>query len=710
MPWNPEETLAAAMQAFQKDDLEAADRLARAILQRTRDHAQAQHLRALVAYRSGKHAVAVRQWRHLAERFPACVEFHYNLAIVLEETGEVGEAESAYRRALVANPDWADAHFNLGLLLRRQDRLGEAADSFRRAISCRPGHPDSHNNLGEALLELGDVEGARTCLNRALELQPGLARAHNNLGKVSAIEKRFAAAAGHFESALALDPVSESAWNNLGLALHAMGESDRAEQAFHNALAARPDNLRARWNLFTSRLKVIYRSPEEVVRSREAYLHDLEELDRTCRLDSPGAITEAAEAVGSTQPFYLAYQGEVDRDLQVRYGALVARIMAARFPSFAVAPRLQPSPPGERIRVGFVSRWFVNHSVWKIPVRGWVRALDRKRFRLYGYHTGHERDDRTAEAESMFDVFVQGPLSVESWCERIRADAPHILIFPEIGMDPFTAKLGALRLAPVQGSTWGHPDTTGLPTLDFYLSSSLMEPEGAEAHYSERLVRLPNLSIHYQPSPTTGVFLARERFNLPGESVLYWCPQSLYKYLPQYDDVFPRIASGVPRARFVFIRYGGGEGVNAIFRERMDGGFRRFGLSASEYCTYLPRLDAAEFDAMAGLSDLFLDSIGWSGCNTTLEALARDLPVITLPGATMRSRHSAAFLERMGIRGTTAKSIDEYVAIATAMGLDPALRAAASADIRKRKEILYNDRECIQALEEFLISQVQENS
>ena len=186
-----------------------------------------------------------------------------------------------------------------------------------------------------------------------------------------------------------------------------------------------------------------------------------------------GRAPHLARGVGSNQPFYLAYQGMNDRDLQARYGALVCRLMAERYPS----PEL-PAPPqaDEPVRVGIVSGFFRQHSNWKIPIKGWMTGLDRERFHLFGYHTGPERDAATDEAASLCERFVRGPLSVDGWRAEIAADRPHVLIYPEVGMNPMAARLAAQRLAPVQCNSWGHPDTSGFPTLDYYLSSDLMEP------------------------------------------------------------------------------------------------------------------------------------------------------------------------------------------------------------------------------------------
>src|SRR6185312_6421819 len=115
---------------------------------------------------------------------------------------------------------------------------------------------------------------------------------------------------------------------------------------------------------------------------------------------------------------------------------------------------------------------------------------------------------------------------------EIGADAPHVLIYPEIGMDPMAARLAALRLAPVQCSSWGHPQTSGYPTIDHFLSSAAMEAEGADAFYSERLVRLPGLSTAYTPLPGAPAVVGRADLGLREDAVVYWCGQSLQKHLP----------------------------------------------------------------------------------------------------------------------------------------------------------------------------------
>jgi protein O-GlcNAc transferase len=108
------------------------------------------------------------------------------------------------------------------------------------------------------------------------------------------------------------------------------------------------------------------------------------------------------------------------------------------------------------------------------------------------------------------------------------------------------------------------------------------------------------------------------------------------------------------------------------------------------------------FPDLLRAGDVYLDSIGWSGGNTTLEAVAVDLPIVTMPTGLMRGRHSAAILARMGLRDTIAIGVEDYCDIATRLGTDPEVRDATVAAIAANKGKLYRDRQSIEGLERFL--------
>jgi protein O-GlcNAc transferase len=261
----------------------------------------------------------------------------------------------------------------------------------------------------------------------------------------------------------------------------------------------------------------------------------------------------------------------------------------------------------------------------------------------------------------------------------------------------------------VQCNSWGHPDTSGFPTLDYYLSSELMEPADGQDHYTERLIRLPNLSVYYEPIDTPEIVVDRQSFGLRSAATVYWCGQSLYKYLPQFDEVFARIAREAGDCQFAFIQYARGAYVNDLFRARLSHAFSAMGLNSEDHCVFLPRLQEHEFVAIAGLCDVFLDSINWSGCNSTLESLRHDLPIVTIAGSHMRSRHSAAILRMMGVTETIAETVNDYVSTAIRLAKDPSWRMAVKRRIAENKHKLYRDEACISALETFLSDTVRYN-
>jgi len=550
--------------------------------------------------------------------------------------------------------------------------------------------------LGNLLARRGRLEDAAACYREAARLKPDDAQTYAGMGDLFMNAHLHEDAASCYREALRLDANLGPVWNRLGLMLSNLGQQVEAITCYDQLLRLEPDSMTARVNRCVARLPVIYRDEAQVACARTVYAEELEAL---CRRGGSGT---SLDAISGLPPFYLAYQGRSDRDLQARYGGFVHAVMSAHYPAWAVPPATGAPLAGEKIRVGFLSSYFYNHSNWKIPLKGWLAGLDKSRFEIFGYHLDDKVDDETALAESLCDRFVHGLTSLESWAEAIRADGLHVLVIPGIGLDAMTHRLAALRLAPVQATSWGHPDTTGLPTIDHFLSSELMEPDDGDEHYTERLIRLPNLSIAYEPPTLPPAEISRAELGVPEDAVFYWCCQALFKYLPRHDGVFPRIAAAVPQACFVFIEYARGEAVTAVFRERLKVAFAGLGLEAARYCRFVPPLSMARFGAVCRVANVFLDALGWSGCNTTLEALANDLPAVTMAGDLMRGRHGAAILTMLGMQDMIAATPEEFTDLAIRLGSDPQLRQYLRLRVARDKHRLYRDQNAVDGLARYL--------
>ncbi|HTY69690.1 MAG TPA: tetratricopeptide repeat protein [Alphaproteobacteria bacterium] len=620
------------------------------------------------------------------------------LGIVAWKTGRLAEAVQLLGATVAAVPAYAEAHKNLGMVLQELGQPGQAIACFRKATELAPNMADAHFQLATLLREKGDVDAAIVIYQRVLAIDPHYAPALNDLGAVLKNRGRLAEAIAYFRRALEVFPNYVVGLINLAGALMDHGDPDAARDLYARARELAPELPDARFGYCLSFIPISYAREAEIAESRAAYARELAALDAHYAAAPASELAAAAQVAGQHLPFYLAYQGEDDRPLQERFGAVFARTMAAGYPEFAGRPPMPPAGAGEPIRVGVVSGFFRSHTVWKL-FGGWVREMDRSRFKLHGYSTSLRRDPETSRAKAAFDVFVETAHSFEALAGTIRAHQLHVLLYPEIGMDQATARLAALRLAPIQAASWGHPETSGLPTIDYFLSSDLMEPQGAEAFYTERLVRLPHLSIHYAPPDVTPAAPDLAGLGVRPAAVKYLCCQSLYKYLPRNDDVFPKIAAGVPDAQFLFIRHHAAPEVTALTQRRLAAAFAAHGLDAARHVVFVPSLDGSHYAGLNAASDVYLDSLEWSGGNTTLEALTAGLPIVTLPGRLMRGRHTAAILAMLGLEQTIARDKDDYVALAIRLGREVEWRKTLALEVARRRDRVYRDATPVRALE-----------
>ncbi|WP_448192941.1 O-linked N-acetylglucosamine transferase, SPINDLY family protein [Azospirillum sp. sgz301742] len=626
-------------------------------------------------------------------------------ARALYRADRLDEAEALVRSARVRFETSPAVHTLLGNIVLTRGRTEEARQHFQRAVALLPSHAEMMHNLGTVLKRLGRLDKAGDGFARAAAAKPELADAHRSAAEVQQAFGRTDAAIARLKRVVALMPEDPRTYLSLGLLLKARDERGGSVPAFRRASLLDPGNTVARLGLCMANLPVLYDRTEELPAARASYRQELLALAQDIRLDTPAAIAAAADSFGSFQPYYLAYQEMPDRDLQEIYGGLACRVMAARYPQWATRPPMPPVEPGRPLRIGIVSGFFRWHTIWKLFIRGWMEGLDRSRFELHGYYTGSVRDACTAAAKRGFDRFTEHSGDFEAMCRRLREDRLHAVIFPEIGMDSMAARLAMLRHAPLQCVSWGHPDTTGMPTIDAFLTSDLMEPAGAEAHYSEELVHMPNLGIRYAELPVAPEPLDLVACGVRPEATVYLCCQYLSKYLPQHDDIFARIAAEVPDSQFLFINPRS-DGLTARLRRRLDAAFAARGLDAARHVVILPYLSPGQYAQLNHRAHIYLDSIGWSGGNTTMEAVAAGLPVVTLPGALMRGRHSAAILQALGVTDTIAAGEDAFVAIAARLAHDVAWRRGLSSRIREAQPRLHDDTSPVRALEAFLEGRV----
>ncbi len=660
-----------------------------------------------VAYQSkGILDKAIKAYLNSIKLNPKNTDAYVNVGIIFKETGRIDEAIDYYRKALYLNPEHVAALYNLGYALQIKRQFDEAIACYQKAVQINPKLIAAYQNLGCIYQDKGLLENGIECFQRVLQIDPLFLDAYIGLGMLFHAKGLIEDAMACFRTALKLKADCANAYYGIGIILNEIGKQDDAMNFFKKAIKYSPNFIQAKWAHCMSHLKPVYQDETSIYDARERYKKELLEVHSLCSSLSRKDIESLTDAVGTIQPFYLTAQGLNNKDLQRIYGEIVCKTMALTYPKFAKLPMRSFKSKIGPLKVGFVSRFFNWHSVWKIPLSGWIKNLDNSKFLIYGYHTGRKKDNITYLARHICDKFVEDIYSFEKLCEIIYEDNLDILIYPEIGMDPVSLKLAALRLAPVQCSSLGHPDTTGLPTIDYYLSSDLMEPPDAEQHYTEKLVRLTNLGFFYEPFKVSNVKFTREDIGLKESSVIFLCSHSLFTHLPQYDLIYPRIAAELKDCHFVFIAHKYRE-ITEKFYFRIKKVFKHEGMNADKYVKILPRLDQERYHMLNKLSDVFLDTIGWSANNSTFEAIFCNLPIVTFPGNLMRQRHCAGILSMMGLTETVASSIENYIDIAVRLGRDKELRRDVAERIMENKHKIYCDKKAIRAFESFLLDAIK---
>lgn len=493
----------------------------------------------------------------------------------------------------------------------------------------------------------------------------------------------------------------------LARALHRIGDGAGARAVCDGILSRWPEAVEARLFRAIAWIPILYDHEDQILPARAAFLAGIEDLAGHLAGNADAARRLAAHA-GQITPYYLPYAGLNDVVLQRAYGEVMAGAMAVAYPDLAARPAMPPVDG--RIRVGIASRHFYRQSNWRSILRGWMRGLDPARFAIHAYHMNDREDECTEEARGLATRFVSGVRSFEDWAGIIRADRLHILLHPSVGSFQDTTRLAMLRLATVQAVAVGHCTTSGLPTMDYVLSGDLAEPVDAASHYTERLVRLPGLGFNYSRPLIGQPQRDRADFGLRPGATVFLSPNTVVKYLPQYDVLYPQIAARSGDCQIVFVLSSRLEAISRRFVKRMKTAFATAGVDADRHLVFLPRLDMADYHDLQRHADIYLDAIGWTGGTSTAMALGHGLPTVTLAGDVFRSRMGMAMLQVLGLRDYVADTPDGFVDRAVRLAAAPDLRVSLRDRILAGAGMIYDDPAVPAALSAFIERAVAERS
>lgn len=552
-------------------------------------------------------------------------EVRLMLGVLAGRQGDHVEAARHLEVACSLEPDNAALHYNLGIALRESGRLEEAAAEFARAADLRPDHSEAHECRAHALMQLGRLPEATAAFRLALRYRPDNAEWHSNLGSVLQAQGYLEDAVASYREALRLKPALATAYDSLGSALTSQGKFDEALACYRESLRRFPRNHRARSNLLLTLNYLPDADPVDVRREHEDW--------------------SAAHAVS------------------------------------AIAPRHDNSPdPERRLRVGYVSPDFRAHSV-AFFIEPLLAGHDRQAVEVVCYSDVPRHDAVTTRLRARADLWRDiHDLKDDAVADRVRADGIDILVDLAGHTAHNRLLVFARRPAPVQVTYLGYPNTTGLTAIDYRLTDGIVDPDGEESFYTERLLRLPGCFLCYQPlddAPPVSALPA-----LGPRHITFGSFNNLAKIGPDVVALWARLTAAVPGARLLVKNPSLTDGAT---RERYYAAFAAAGLEKDrvELVGHTPT--QAEHLALYARVDIALDTFPYNGTTTTCEALWMGVPVVTLAGARHAGRVGTSLLTAVGHPEWIAATAEGYLATAARLAADldrlQTVRAGLRADV-----------------------------
>ncbi len=599
---------------------QAADAYRRALALDPNDARATSNLGA-VLLRLGQTDAAVELQRRALALQPLAFSYALNLGIALCQRRDFAEAEAVLRSALERDPAQAEAAFNLGLALRGLGRLADSADQYRRAIALRPGYADAYNNLGNNYKELGEFALAAAAYEAAIRAQPDSVVALNNAGCLLRTLGRLDESEALFRRALQLSPRHAPLYDNLGSVLKDAGELDPAIDCFRRSLELDPDGDATHRNLVYA-------------------------LSFQCLEPAP-ILAEA-------------------RRWNQRFAAPLASTRR---------PLANDCSADRKLRIGYVSPDFREHcqSLFTIPL---LQNHDRDEFEIYCYSSVERPDETTRRIAGLGSVWREVRTQDDAaLAATIRADRIDILVDLTMHMADGRPLLFARKPAPIQVAWLAYPGTTGLDAMDYRYSDPRLDPDGFDADYQERTLRLPDSFWCYDPQSSESPVGAPPAL-LRG-FLTFGCLNNPCKLTDSTLQLWGAVMRQLPTSRLLLMARSGRPRASLLLRLAAHG-------IAAERVSFVPYRPRAEYLRTYHEIDIGLDTFPYNGHTTSLDALWMGVPVVSRVGRTCVGRGGLSQLFQIDLTALAADTDSQFTAAALALAQDLPRLAALRAGLRQR--------------------------
>lgn len=425
-------------------------------------------------------------------------------------------------------------------------------------------------------------------------------------------------------------------------------------------------------------------SEQQIQEIRRAWLAKMERP-----LPEQRAYIDIHQYLSITPQFYLSYHGVPNRDMFSRLCSYYRKLMP--YLTYTAEHVTKPRSPG-KLRIGFITAFFSNHSVTRDRL-GVIEHLPRDRFDVMTFWLNDPNDHLGKRAWNAAQAIKFPDPTLDSMRRTIESKKLDVLVFCELGMNQSCYWLSYSRLARQQISTWGHSDTSGVDTVDWFISSKLYEIADADQHYSEKLYRCNSLcTYYYDVRKLLDITIPKHdltHYRIPTNQRMIFYPQSLFKFHPWMDQLFRTILDRYSDVMIVCC-------VDSTNHQKtMDRMLRRLDSSLGPT---RPRFRCLDKQSVGGymrlmqLSRFVLDAYPFGACNSAIEAFSLGKVVLTYPGPMINGRFCRGFYQRMDIMEPVATSRESFLQLIDRGLTDTAWLRGVEKKIKERHGCLFEEQ------------------
>ena len=344
-----------------------------------------------------------------------------------------------------------------------------------------------------------------------------------------------------------------------------------------------------------------------------------------------------------------------------------------------------------KIKLGFISEYLTDHTIGKL-FKGIILKLDKKKFEVSIFHSEKAKKGKIleelkqSEKEGNLKNFFLPKNFLE--IQKIVLDQNlDILFYPEIGLSLQIYYLSFLRLAKVQITSWGHPETTGNSSIDYFLTSKIIEAEGSQKNFSEKLIHLDYMPMYYY-TPQINNKINKDQLS---KKNIYSCPQTLQKIHPDFDLIIGGILQKDKKALIYFIK-----DLNQTLYLRLIERFKKNKKIDLNRIKFIDGLNWEQYINHCGEASVLLDPIYYGAGNSFYESVYYGTPSITMPTQYTKSRLVLGAYNQIDISDLDfnpfVKSFDEYILKAVEIGNDKNLYdLKKNIEVRAKKNLYENE-------------------